>query len=205
MLSNRCLRSNWGSPPEPLASRGRRAGVGRPLPIRADFGIWQGQSGHHAIEGILSSLFQDDRFPGVPVTNSTNIPHVPAGVEVVPILDFGSQFVQLIARRVREAGAFSILLAPDTPVEVLQALRPKGIILSGGPSSVDGENTPTCDPRILDMGVPVLGVCYGLQLMCSVLGGRVVPADKREYGRAKLGVQGRGACSMASLLTPVSG
>ena len=91
------------------------------------------------------------------MTDSHDIPHVPAGVEVVPILDFGSQFVQLIARRVREAGAFSILLAPDTPVEVLQALRPKGIILSGGPSSVDGENAPTCDPRILDMGVPVLG------------------------------------------------
>ena len=126
------------------------------------------------------------------MSDSTNIPRVPAGVEVVPILDFGSQFVQLIARRVREAGAFSILLAPDTPVEVLQALRPKGIILSGGPSSVDGENAPTCDPRILDMGVPVLGVCYGLQLMCSLLGGRVVPADKREYGRAKLAVEGRG-------------
>ena len=90
------------------------------------------------------------------MTDSHDIPHVPAGVEVVPILDFGSQFVQLIARRVREAGAFSILLAPDTPVEVLQALRPKGIILSGGPSSVDAENAPTCDPRILDMGVPVL-------------------------------------------------
>lgn len=126
------------------------------------------------------------------MSDSTNIPRVPAGVEVVPILDFGSQFVQLIARRVREAGAFSILLAPDTPAEVLQSLRPKGIILSGGPSSVDGENAPTCDPRILDMGVPVLGVCYGLQLMCSLLGGRVVPADKREYGRAKLAVESRG-------------
>ena len=121
---------------------------------------------------VSCAVFQDDRFPGVPVSDSTNIPRVPAGVEVVPILDFGSQFVQLIARRVREAGAFSILLAPDTPMEVLQALRPKGIILSGGPSSVDGENAPSCDPRILDMGVPVLGVCYGLQLMCSLLGGR---------------------------------
>ena len=138
------------------------------------------------------------------MSDSTNIPRVPAGVEVVPILDFGSQFVQLIARRVREAGAFSILLAPDTPVEVLQALRPKGIILSGGPSSVDGENAPTCDPRILDMGVPVLGVCYGLQLMCSLLGGRVVPADKREYGRAKLAVEGRGGVVAGEVLGVVA-
>ena len=168
----------------------RRAVVGRPLPIRAGFGIWPEANRVVMQSRVSCAVFSTVISPGVLVTDSHDIPHVPAGVEVVPILDFGSQFVQLIARRVREAGAFSILLAPDTPVEVL---KPRGqrIILSGGPSSVDGENAPTCDPRILDMGVPVLGVCYGLQLMQCV-GGTCGPGRQREYGRAKVGVQGRG-------------
>ncbi|HZN69839.1 MAG TPA: glutamine-hydrolyzing GMP synthase [Tepidisphaeraceae bacterium] len=108
--------------------------------------------------------------------------------EVVPILDFGAQYVQLIARRVREKGVYSELMRPDTPVEEIRKLKPKGIILSGGPSSVYEPNAPKCDPRIFDLGVPVLGICYGMQLGAQILGGQVKPARAREFGRAKLTV-----------------
>src|SRR5688572_21633935 len=106
--------------------------------------------------------------------------------EVIPILDFGSQYAQLIARRVREKGVYSELVRPDISVEQLKALNPRGIILSGGPNSVYEPNAPKCDPRIFELGVPVLGICYGLQIMAHSLGGKVAPAKAREYGRAKL-------------------
>ncbi len=108
--------------------------------------------------------------------------------EVIPILDFGSQYAQLIARRVREAGAFSMLLAPETPVEELRKLNPKGVILSGGPSSVREDGAPRCDERIFELGVPILGICYGMQLACQLLGSNVDRAREREYGRAKLSI-----------------
>ena len=111
--------------------------------------------------------------------------------EVILILDFGSQTAQLIARRVREAGAFSLLLAPDTPVETIAAYKPKGIILSGGPSSVYEPHAPKCDPRILDLGVPVLGICYGMQLACRMMGSKIERADRREFGRAHLEISDR--------------
>lgn len=111
--------------------------------------------------------------------------------EVIPILDFGTQYVQLIARRVREAGAFSVLMAPDAPVEQIAALNPKGIILSGGPSSVKEAGAPRCDPRLLELGVPVLGICYGMQLACQLLGSNVDKAKEREYGHAKLEIRDR--------------
>ena len=104
---------------------------------------------------------------------------LPAGLptdQVIPILDFGAQYVQLIARRVREAGVFSLLVAPNTPVEELAALKPKGIILSGGPASVYEKDAPTCDPRLFDLGVPVLGICYGMQIGCQLLGAKVTSA-----------------------------
>src|SRR3954452_16434348 len=110
--------------------------------------------------------------------------------ETVPILDFGAQYAQLIARRVREKGVYSELVRPDISVEQLRKLNPKGIILSGGPSSVYEPNAPRCDPKIFDLGVPVLGICYGMQLGAQVLGGQVKPAKAREYGRAKLHVTG---------------
>lgn len=110
---------------------------------------------------------------------------VPA-TETIPILDFGSQYTQLIARRVRELGAFSLLVAPDTDIETIRSLSPRGIILSGGPSSVGASGAPKCDPRILELGVPVLGICYGMQLACEMLGGKVQNASHREYGRAQL-------------------
>lgn len=117
----------------------------------------------------------------------TTFPHD----EVIPILDFGSQFAQLIARRVREAGAFSILIHPETPAEKIAAMMPKGIILSGGPASVYEKGAPRCDPRIFDLGVPVLGICYGMQLACQMLGGTVDGAEHREFGRANITITDR--------------
>jgi GMP synthase (glutamine-hydrolysing) len=108
--------------------------------------------------------------------------------EVIPILDFGSQYAQLIARRVREKGVYSELVRPDISVEQLRKLNPKGIILSGGPSSVYEPGAPRCDPKIFDLDVPILGICYGMQIGAQVLGGQVKPAKAREYGRAKLKV-----------------
>jgi GMP synthase (glutamine-hydrolysing) len=108
--------------------------------------------------------------------------------EVIPILDFGSQYAQLIARRVREKGVYSELVRPDISAADLKKLNPKGIILSGGPSSVYEAGAPKCDPKIFDLGVPILGICYGMQLGAQILGGQVKPAKAREYGRAKLHV-----------------
>jgi GMP synthase (glutamine-hydrolysing) len=105
--------------------------------------------------------------------------------EVIPVLDFGSQYAQLIARRVREAGAFSVLVAPDTPIEKLAELRPSGLILSGGPSSVYEEGAPRCDERLFELGVPILGICYGMQLLAKLDGAEVEPG-RREYGRAEI-------------------
>jgi len=108
--------------------------------------------------------------------------------EAIPILDFGAQYAQLIARRVREKGVYSELVRPDISAGELQKLNPKGIILSGGPSSVYEPNAPRCDPRIFDLNVPILGICYGMQLGAQILGGHVKPAKAREFGRAKLTV-----------------
>ena len=106
--------------------------------------------------------------------------------EVIPILDFGSQYAQLIARRVREKGVFSELVRPDISLDALRAMNPKGIILSGGPNSVYAPGAPRCDAGIFDLGVPVLGICYGMQLGVQLLGGDVKSAAAREYGRAKM-------------------
>ena len=114
-----------------------------------------------------------------------------ASLEPILILDFGSQYAQLIARRVREAGAFSLLVAPSTPLETLRELNPRGIILSGGPSSVHEPGAPRCDERLFELGVPILGICYGMQLGCQLLGGSVESAAAREYGRARLEIDER--------------
>jgi len=106
--------------------------------------------------------------------------------EVIPILDFGSQFAQLIARRVREKGVYAELVRPDLPAAQIKQLRPKGIILSGGPSSVYEANAPRCDPGIFNLDVPILGICYGMNLGCQILGGQVKAAKAREFGRARL-------------------
>jgi GMP synthase (glutamine-hydrolysing) len=106
--------------------------------------------------------------------------------EFIAILDFGSQYTQLIARRIREKSVFSKVLSHKVTSAELKRLNPKGIILSGGPSSVYDQNAPHCDPELFRMGIPVLGICYGMQLMAHALGGKVIRSDKREYGRAEL-------------------
>jgi GMP synthase (glutamine-hydrolysing) len=106
--------------------------------------------------------------------------------ERILILDFGSQYSQLITRRVRELGVYSELHPFNLSIEAITAFRPKGIILSGGPSSVYEEGAPHCSPAIFDLGVPVLGICYGLQMIAYQLGGQVDSSARREYGPAKV-------------------
>jgi GMP synthase (glutamine-hydrolysing) len=109
--------------------------------------------------------------------------------ETIAILDFGSQYSQLIARRVRENHVYSELLAPNTPAERLRERNLKGIILSGGPASVYEAGAPRCERDIFDVGVPVLGICYGMQIACQLLGGEVRAGQTREYGRVRLNVR----------------
>src|ERR1039458_8952400 len=99
---------------------------------------------------------------------TTSTPATPSAQQTVPILDFGAQYVQLIARRVREAGVYSLLVRPDISVDELKELNPIGIILSGGPASVYESGAPRCDSRIFEVGVPVLGICYGMQIAAQI-------------------------------------
>jgi GMP synthase (glutamine-hydrolysing) len=108
--------------------------------------------------------------------------------ELVIVLDFGAQYGQLIARRVRECNVYCEILPFNTPLNKILALHPKGIIFSGGPSSVYEKNAPTLDPALFKAGIPILGICYGHQLMGKLLGGKVVPAHKREFGKTELTV-----------------
>ncbi|HMM39502.1 MAG TPA: glutamine-hydrolyzing GMP synthase [Desulfovibrio sp.] len=105
--------------------------------------------------------------------------------DIVVILDFGSQVTQLIARRIREAGVYSEIHPCNADFEAVKALRPKALVLSGGPSSVMDQDAPPFDPRFLTLGVPILGICYGMQLLAHHLGGSVVSSTDREYGRAE--------------------
>ncbi len=104
--------------------------------------------------------------------------------QTIIVLDFGSQFTQLIARRLRELSIYSEIWPPDTPAEKIRARKPVGVILSGGPKSVSDPGAPKCEPAVFDAGAPVLGICYGMQLMAHTLGGTVAPAPQREYGHA---------------------
>ncbi len=109
----------------------------------------------------------------------------------IVILDFGSQYTQLIARRIRELNVFSAVLPCTAPLAAIEALKPRGIVLSGGPSSVYDAHAPQADPGILALGLPVLGICYGLQYLVHAFGGRVEPAARREYGDAEVTVTDR--------------
>lgn len=111
--------------------------------------------------------------------------------ETIIILDFGSQFTQLIARRIREMQVYCEIHPFNTPLEKIIALKPVGIILSGGPSSVYDENAPLPDRKLFELGLPVLGVCYGMQVMAHYLGGQVDKAAHREYGRAEIRITDR--------------
>ena len=106
--------------------------------------------------------------------------------EKIMVLDFGSQYTQLIARRVREAKVYSGIMPYNTPPGKIKKFRPKGIILSGGPSSVYQKGAPLCSRKIFDLNIPILGICYGMQLMTHLFGGKVARAQKREYGKAEL-------------------
>ncbi len=111
-----------------------------------------------------------------------------AANETILVLDFGSQYSQLIARRIRECKVYSRIVPFNTSVDAIRAEAPAGIILSGGPASVYQENAPKCDPEIFNLGIPILGICYGLQLTVKTLGGTVARGHAREYGKAEIEV-----------------
>jgi GMP synthase (glutamine-hydrolysing) len=121
--------------------------------------------------------------------------------QTIIVLDFGSQYTQLIARRLRELSVYSEVWAPDTAAEKIRARCPVGVILSGGPKSVSDAGAPKCDAAVFSIGTPVLGICYGMQLMADTLGGSVAPAPQREFGHAVVNVTGNG--DSAALFTDV--
>jgi GMP synthase (glutamine-hydrolysing) len=109
--------------------------------------------------------------------------------EQIVILDFGSQYTQVIARRIRECNVYSTILRFDTPAKQIAALKPSGLILSGGPASVYAKDAPLPDKNIFKLGIPILGICYGVQVLAHFLGGKVEPGQKREYGKGTLTVR----------------
>src|SRR5262249_45947723 len=125
----------------------------------------------------------------------------PAGQrhEEVLVLDFGGQYSQLIARRLRECGVFSELLPHDIDIEKIKAREPRGLVLSGGPASVSAGGAPALRRELLELGVPVLGICYGMQLMVHELGGRVEQAPAGEFGRTELRLRDGGGTLLEGL------
>ena len=121
----------------------------------------------------------------------------------VVVLDFGGQYTQLIARRIREQQVFSAVLPCTSSIEEIRKFEPAGIILSGGPSSVYDANAPKCDPKVLALNIPVLGICYGMQWITHALGGKVEKAERREYGRAHLKVCGQSGTERSELFAGV--
>ena len=106
--------------------------------------------------------------------------------ELVIVIDFGGQYNQLVARRVRECNVYCEIYSYRTPIEEIKAMNPKGIILTGGPNSCYEEGAPTYSKELFELGIPVLGLCYGAQLMMHLLGGRVEKAPIREYGKTEV-------------------
>jgi GMP synthase (glutamine-hydrolysing) len=139
-------------------------------------------------EGLREELRENDLSKA-----RDHVRPVPATRHGIVVLDFGGQYTQLIARRIREQEVFSAILPCTASVEEIRKLEPAGIVLSGGPSSVYDAGAPVCDPKILGLGVPVLGICYGMQWLTHVLGGEVVRAERREYGPARLDMEGSSA------------
>jgi GMP synthase (glutamine-hydrolysing) len=125
--------------------------------------------------------------------------------QTILVLDFGSQYTQLIARRLRELSVYSEIVPFDTPLARLRERNPAGIILSGGPSSVSDAGAPKCDTRLFELGTPVLGICYGMQLMTDVLGGEVRRSGHREFGHAIVHVSGLEGAALPALFANVPG
>jgi GMP synthase (glutamine-hydrolysing) len=128
------------------------------------------------------------------VATSTNMNH-----ETLVILDYGSQYTKLIARRVRELGVYSVILPFSAKLSEIEKLNPKGIVLSGGPNSVYDKNAPDLDNKVSEMGLPILGICYGLQLFAKNLGGKVTPSTTREYGLAKITLKSKSSFLPANM------
>jgi GMP synthase (glutamine-hydrolysing) len=124
--------------------------------------------------------------------------------QTILVLDFGSQYTQLIARRLRELSVYSEIVPFNTPLDTLRARRPAGVILSGGPSSVSDEGAPKCDPTLFDLGIPVLGICYGMQMMTAMLGGQVRRSGQREFGHALVRVGSEAASARSGGGTSVA-
>jgi GMP synthase (glutamine-hydrolysing) len=139
---------------------------------------------------------------GAAVRETTARPNSERGGVVV--LDFGGQYTQLIARRIREQQVFSSVLPCMSAIEEIQKLEPTGLILSGGPSSVYDADAPKCDPKVLELGIPVLGICYGMQWIARMLGGKVERAERREYGSARLNLANSGTESELFAGVPTS-
>ena len=116
----------------------------------------------------------------------TNIPRKDIHAHRLLILDFGSQYTQLIARRVRERGVYSEIHPWDMNEDAIRSFGPSGVILSGGPESVNLDNPPRVSPTVFELGVPVLGICYGMQTMAAELGGKVEASSHREFGYAEI-------------------
>jgi len=127
------------------------------------------------------------------------LPHWNVDTQTVVILDFGSQYTQLIARRIREQNVFSVVLPCTVPLAEIQALKPIGLILSGGPSSVYDADAPAADPKLLSLGLPTLGICYGLHFIVHHMGGKVKSAPLREYGHAEVEIEDKGTALFAGL------
>src|SRR5439155_16765161 len=119
-------------------------------------------------------------------TGVSHLRYLIVEAQSIVVLDFGAQYSQLIARRIREQNVFSVVLPCNSTVEEIRKHSPIGIILSGGPSSVYDKDAPSADPRMFELGLPVLGICYGLQFMAHTLGGKVRAAKHREYGHAQV-------------------
>ena len=119
--------------------------------------------------------------------------------EMVVVIDFGGQYNQLVARRVRECNVYCEIYSYKTDIEKIKAMNPKGIILTGGPNSCYEPGAPTCTAELFNLGIPVLGLCYGAQLMMHVLGGKVEKAPVREYGKTEVHVD-----TVSKLFTNVS-
>jgi len=131
------------------------------------------------------------------------VPDAPAEERPVLVVDLGGQYSQLIARRVRECRVYSELVAHDAPVERLRARNPLALVLSGGPASVYADGAPLVDPRLFELGIPTLGICYGMQLMAKDLGGRVDRTGASEFGKTSLQATGGALFEGLSLIFPL--